>query len=85
VELLNLAQRTAQKGNRNSLSDAGVAALAARTAAEGAYYNVRINLPAIRDEEFKARTRRRATVLRKRARRLSEDIHKFIDKEFAKL
>jgi len=85
VELLNLAQRTAQKGIRSALSDAGVAALAARTAAEGAYYNVRINLPGIHDEEFKARTRRRSTALRKKARRLSEGVYKFIEREFAKL
>jgi glutamate formiminotransferase/formiminotetrahydrofolate cyclodeaminase len=85
LELLNLAQRTAQKGNRSALSDAGVAALAARTAAEGAYYNVRINLPGIHDEEFKVKTRRRSMALKKKACRLSESIHKFIEREFAKL
>ncbi|MBN2053506.1 glutamate formimidoyltransferase [bacterium] len=34
----------AEHGNQNSLSDAGVAALSLITAAEGAYYNVLINL-----------------------------------------
>ncbi len=49
-----LARVMAEKGNTNSASDAGVAALAARTAAEGAYLNVIINLPGIEDEEFKS-------------------------------
>jgi glutamate formiminotransferase / formiminotetrahydrofolate cyclodeaminase len=56
VELLGLAETVAREGNRNSVSDAGVAGLAARAAGEGAYYNVRINLPNIKDEAFKART-----------------------------
>ncbi len=41
--LVDLAERAVKKGNRNSLSDAGAVALAARAAAEGAWYNVRIN------------------------------------------
>jgi glutamate formiminotransferase / formiminotetrahydrofolate cyclodeaminase len=56
VELLGLAETVAREGNRNSVSDAGVAGLAARAAGEGAYYNVRINLPNIKDEAFKVRT-----------------------------
>jgi glutamate formiminotransferase/formiminotetrahydrofolate cyclodeaminase len=44
LPVLDLAREVAMKGNPNSLSDAGVAGLAARTAAEGAYYNVLINL-----------------------------------------
>jgi len=85
LDLLKLASRTAHKGNRNSLSDAGVAALAARTAAEGAYYNVRINLPAIQDREFRAKIKRQAASLRKKACRLAEGINKFIEKEFNKV
>jgi len=36
-----LAKKVVDRGNRNSLSDAAMAAWSARTAAEGAYYNVR--------------------------------------------
>ncbi len=43
VEAIDLAEKVAEKGNPNSLSDAGVAALMAVAAAEGAYYNVLIN------------------------------------------
>ena len=47
-------------GNTNARSDAGVAALMTRACAEGAWYNVRINLPGIRDEHFKAEVIQRA-------------------------
>jgi len=53
-----------QLGNKNSISDAGVAALAVRTAAEGAYFNVCINLGGLGDEGFREETRREAVQLR---------------------
>ena len=42
----------AKNGLQNSLSDAGVGALCARTAVIGAYFNVRINAKDIKDREF---------------------------------
>ncbi|HOX26219.1 MAG TPA: glutamate formimidoyltransferase [Candidatus Krumholzibacteria bacterium] len=45
--LLDLAAEIAEIGNQNSLSDAGVAVLTAMAAAEGAYYNVVVNLAAL--------------------------------------
>ena len=53
VEVLRLAAGVARQGNRNSASDAGVAALAARAGAEGAVLNVLINLGAIQDAAFR--------------------------------
>lgn len=47
LALLARVGEIARIGNQNSLSDAGVAALAAHAAAEGAYYNVLINLGAL--------------------------------------
>ncbi len=43
----------ALSGNANARSDAGVAVLLARTCAEGAWYNVSINLKGIDDPEFR--------------------------------
>jgi formiminotetrahydrofolate cyclodeaminase len=40
-----------------------VGALAAMTALEGAYYNVRINLPTVTDEAFKKRVTSEAAAL----------------------
>jgi glutamate formiminotransferase/formiminotetrahydrofolate cyclodeaminase len=59
-----LARAVVEQGNKNSISDAGVAALAARTAAEGAYLNVRINLPGIGNESFKKETLAEAETVR---------------------
>ncbi|MCK4549526.1 MAG: cyclodeaminase/cyclohydrolase family protein, partial [Candidatus Krumholzibacteria bacterium] len=59
-----LARVVAEKGNANSASDAGVAALTARTAAEGAYLNVIINLPGIEDEKFKSEISKEAGKVR---------------------
>ncbi len=60
-----LARVAVEKGNRNSLSDAGVAALTARAAAEGAYLNVKINLQGIKDEDFKMKILKEAENIRK--------------------
>jgi glutamate formiminotransferase/formiminotetrahydrofolate cyclodeaminase len=85
IDLLKLAKKVAQKGNRNSLSDAGVAGLAARAAAEGAYYNVRINLPNIQDGEFLSDIKKRSARLRKRVLRLASEINKMVEKELHKM
>ena len=61
VEVIALARVAAEKGNRNAVSDAGVAALTARAGTHAARLNVIINLPGIRSSEhtaFVARARR---------------------------
>ncbi len=63
VRVLDLAAEIGEIGNANSLSDAGVAVLCAGTGAEGAYYNVLINLAALEssaDQDFVSTTRRQA-------------------------
>jgi glutamate formiminotransferase/formiminotetrahydrofolate cyclodeaminase len=59
-EAAELAMTVVEKGNRNSLSDAGVAGLTAAAAAEGALYNVMINLEGIDDEKFNKETAKKA-------------------------
>ncbi len=46
---LPLVERVAEHGNRNSISDAGVAALVLGAAAHGAWLNVLINIPGLVD------------------------------------
>jgi len=55
-----LALAVAKKGNRNSLSDAGVAGLAAALCAEGALYNVLINTQEMPAGSFRSETRAQA-------------------------
>lgn len=54
VRLLELAQIAADQGNRNAVSDAGVAAAMAQAAFKGAVYNVRVNMPGLADNEYRA-------------------------------
>lgn len=81
VEALHLALEVALCGNKNSISDAGVAGLTAQTGADGAYYNVKINLPGIQDKEFKSKIKRRSTALKKKTAKLGAEIRGVIEKE----
>jgi glutamate formiminotransferase/formiminotetrahydrofolate cyclodeaminase len=54
-----LAVQAAGYGNPNAATDAGSAAVFAEAAGKAAAYNVRINLPAIKDEAFTASARER--------------------------
>ncbi len=81
IEALKLAKEVALKGNKNSLSDAGVAGLTARAAAEGAYYNIKINLPGLEDVDFKSKINKQATTLVKKAVQLGDELREIIEKE----
>jgi glutamate formiminotransferase len=84
VALLELAKTAATKGNRNSLSDAGVAALAAEAALAGARFNVLINLPNIRDDMFRDDVKRRAQALLEQGLALAAEIKDFVARELGK-
>lgn len=51
-ESMQVMLEMAEKGNPNSVSDAGVGALAARSGVYGAYLNVKINAKGIEDDAF---------------------------------
>ncbi len=73
-EALRLAQTAVAKGNANSLSDSGVAGLMGEAAAFGAFYNVLINLPSVRDEAWKAATLETARAALGEAVRLGQSL-----------
>jgi glutamate formiminotransferase/formiminotetrahydrofolate cyclodeaminase len=83
VDAVSLARIAAAKGNRNSLSDAGVAGLAAQTAGEGAYDNVLINLGGIKDTSFAAQVRRRAAASRKTLDKEGRAVREIVAKALA--
>jgi len=83
-EAAELARLVVEKGNRNSISDGGVAALAARTAAEGAFLNVAINLPGIDDERFRKETLAEAERLRGEIVRHAEETVRLAERSIAK-
>jgi methenyltetrahydrofolate cyclohydrolase len=53
LDVLALAERIAELGNPNAVSDAGVAALLAASALDGAALNVDINLGSIKEESYR--------------------------------
>jgi methenyltetrahydrofolate cyclohydrolase len=72
VRVLELAAQVAERGNRNAVSDAGVAAHLAAAALEGAALNVRINLAAIKDEAFRAAAAERVEAAQAEGRTLRD-------------
>ena len=79
AELVGLAEAAVREGNRNSVSDAGVAGLTALAAGRGAFYNVRINLPGIKDEVFRTRVGEKAEALRTALERSSAAVGTLMD------
>jgi glutamate formiminotransferase/formiminotetrahydrofolate cyclodeaminase len=79
VEALEFALVVAEKGNENSISDAGVAGLAGMAALEGASYNVRINLKNLSDIPFVNATRDEMTRLRLRGAGLAARIKSTVE------
>lgn len=78
-----LALVAALKGNRNSLSDAGVAGLAAALCAQGALYNVLINTQEMAAGSFRSETRAQARKMCKAVLETVDKIKAFMDKGFA--
>ena len=82
--LLELAAEVGEIGNVNSLSDAGVAALTGMAGAEGAYYNVLINLESLREldqnaePDFIQTTRQRAVAALEACEKSSAEIRRQI-------
>jgi glutamate formiminotransferase/formiminotetrahydrofolate cyclodeaminase len=51
-ETLNLLAAMIEKGNQNSVTDAGVGVLCVKTAVRGAYFNVMVNAKDLKDKTF---------------------------------
>ena len=71
----------AHKGNRNAVTDACVAMMAARTCVLGALLNVRINLSSIEDEAFVKRMKSKADHLENEAIRIEQKLLDWVKKE----
>jgi glutamate formiminotransferase/formiminotetrahydrofolate cyclodeaminase len=79
LEVLELALVVAEKGNENSISDAGVAGLTGLAAIEGASYNVRINLKNLTDKSFVDDTRSKVAELRTRGEQTAARIKSIVE------
>ena len=74
VKAFPLLRRTAEEGNPNSVSDAGVGALAARSAVLGAQLNVKINASGLKNRDDAARLLAEAEAVAADAIKAEEDI-----------
>jgi len=71
--VLALTADVAERGNPNAISDAGVAALLAASAVDGAALNVDINLGSIKDDIYRAASAHAAREARTNAARLRDE------------
>lgn len=74
VEAMVVVRAMAETGNPNSVSDAGVGALALRACVKGAFLNIRINSPSLKDRDFAAEMIRKGMTLQKKAEKAEKEI-----------
>ena len=78
ADIIALSRVVAEQGNRNVVSDAGVAVLAAHAALRSAALNVQINIKAIKDPEFVAQASRRLEAILASVGQECEDIYQLV-------
>ncbi len=79
LESMQMLREMAEKGNPNSVSDAGVGALCARTAIEGAALNVRINCSGFDDKEYVAKSLDQAEEMLQLAKQQEREIMELVE------
>lgn len=84
-ESMEIMKAMAEFGNPNSVSDAGVGALCARTAVRGAYMNVRINAGGIDDKDFVNNLIQQGASIEKQAEQLEKEIVELVDRKIAEM
>jgi len=80
LEALSLLKEMAENGNPNSVSDAGVGAMCARTAVEGAALNVRINCSGFDDQKYILDAVSQADFMLNQAKTIEEEIISIVEK-----
>lgn len=79
---MEVIREMALKGNPNSISDAGVGALCARTAVLGAHMNVRINAAGFGDREFLDAVLSKASKIEQEAIQIEQEVIGIVNKSF---
>jgi glutamate formiminotransferase/formiminotetrahydrofolate cyclodeaminase len=85
LQSMDVIEAMANNGNPNSVSDAGVGALCARTAVLGAFMNVRINAAGCTDAAFVRSVLEEGSQMEKEAVINEERIRKVVDQQIDKL
>lgn len=79
LEAMEILKAMAETGNPNSVSDAGVGALAARSAVMGAYLNVRINASGLNDKTFVEKVISEGALIEKQAQEAEKEILEIVN------
>jgi glutamate formiminotransferase / formiminotetrahydrofolate cyclodeaminase len=79
LESMQTIKAMAEHGNPNSISDAGVGALCARTAVAGAYLNVKINASGLSDKNLAAEKVAAAKIILEKAEVMEKEILGIVD------
>jgi glutamate formiminotransferase/formiminotetrahydrofolate cyclodeaminase len=74
LEVLKLSRIVVEKGNVNTLSDAGASALMAKSGLEGALLNVKINLKSIEDQIFASELKNKSEFILSESQKLKQEI-----------
>ena len=82
-ESMEIMKTMAETGNPNSVSDAGVGALAARSAVLGAGMNVRINAAGLTDKELAAKFTNEALALEQKAIQQENEILEIVNRKIS--
>lgn len=77
-EVILLSRSVAEKGNRNVISDAGVAVLSAHAGFRSAVLNVHVNTGAIRDVDFVANALSQLDAVGENLDRLAEETYEIV-------
>jgi glutamate formiminotransferase/formiminotetrahydrofolate cyclodeaminase len=71
---MDIIRAMAEKGNPNSVSDAGVGALCARSAVMGAYLNVKINASGLTDKSYVEDILKKGSEIQEKAMKTEKEI-----------
>lgn len=79
LQCMDIVKQMAENGNPNSVTDAGVGALAARSAVMGAFLNVKINAAGLIDKQFVNEITTRAEIIQAQAMAMESEILQLVN------
>jgi formiminotetrahydrofolate cyclodeaminase len=80
MQILDISQIVAEKGNKNSISDAAVSSIMAQAGLQAAIWNVRINLTSITDIQYVHKISTELPLLLQNATKKSGEIIEIVEK-----
>ena len=81
ADSMSIIKAMAETGNPNSVSDAGVGALAARSGVMGAWLNVKINATGLDDKDYVEQVLKEGAHIVEKAQAVEEEILKIVNKK----